>query len=321
VHRVGVVILLSAVAAHALADSDAADRAAAEAKTRAANNDFVGAAAKYREAFKAEPRPDLMCNVGVAYYKAKDLPRAQRYLDHCLSIGTSLEPSFINTVKTVLVAVDSALAGGSFTPVDLLVQPATATTTVEGGVPFDEPILGSRRVWFPFGKYRLTIHAEGHVDRAIDIDAKDRSPVPVRVALDLAPPVEVGSATGSAVIPETGSGSNVIDEPPPVVMRKPSVVAPIVATSATVVLGGVAAIFYVKALGAAEDAGFTDDRMTYDQLVDTARSRQHMSWIFGGAAGVGAIVSGVLWYRYKTAPRVEVQASGSDAAVTLSGRW
>jgi hypothetical protein len=323
VHRVGVVILLAVVAAHALADSGAADRAAAEAKTRAANQDFIGAAAKYREAFKAEPRPDLMCNVGVAYYKAKDLPRAQRYLDQCLSIGTSLEASFIDNVKKVLAAVDSALADGSFTPVDLLVQPPSATTTVEGGVPFDEPILGSRRVWFPFGKYRLTVHAEGHIDRIVEIEAKDRSAVPARVALDVAPPVEVGSAQGSAQ--EAGSGSAVVIEqpppPPPPKLVKRSIVLPIVVTGATVALGGATLGFYLAALDNADAAGKTDDRMRYDYYVQGARNHQRSVWMFGGAATVGAAVSAYLWYRYTHAPRVEVQATGSSAAVTLSGRW
>jgi hypothetical protein len=324
VQRVGVVIIVAAVAVHAVADSGGADRAAAEAKTRAANNDFLGAAAKYREAFQAEPRPDLMCNVGVAYYKAKDLPRAQRYLDQCLSIGTSLERTFIDNVKKVLAAVDSALAGGSYTPVDLLVQPPTATTTVEGGVPFDEPLLGSRRVWFPFGKYKLTVHAEGHVDRVVTIDAKDHSAIPTRVSLEVAPkPVDVGSAQE----PDATSGSAIVLEPPPppppqVTTAKRSIVAPLVVSGATVGLGVAALGYYLAAVDWAEKAGEeTSDRMRYDDLVDKARSRQHMSWLFSGAATAGAVVSGILWYRYSSAPRVEVQATGSSTAITLSGRW
>jgi hypothetical protein len=322
VHRVGVVIIVAAVAVQAVADTGGADRAAAEAKTRAANADFIGAAAKYREAFQAEPRPDLMCNVGVAYYKAKDLPRAQRYLDQCLSIGTSLERTFIDNVKKVLAAVDSALAGGSYTPVDLLVQPPTATTTVEGGVPFDEPLLGSRRVWFPFGNYKLTVHAEGHVDRVITIDAKDHSAIPARVSLELAPkPVDVGSAQE----PDAGSGSAVVIEPPPPppppVTAKRSIVAPLVVSGVTVGLGVAALGYYLAAVDRANAAGKASDRQKYDALVDDARDRQHMSWLFSGAATAGAVVSGILWYRYASAPRVEVQASGSSAALTLGGRW
>jgi len=333
VHRVVIVILLAAVAVQAFADSGAADRAAAEAQTRAANNDFVAAAAKYREAFKAEPRPDLMCNVGVAYYKAKDLPRAQRYLDQCLSIGTSLDRAFIDNVKKVLGAVESTLGGGNFTPVDLLVQPPSATTAVEGGVPFDEPILGSRRVWFPFGKYKLTVHAEGHIDRVVEIEAKDRTAVPVRVALETTPAkVETGSAEGSAdtgsastgsgsATIETGSGSAVVEPPPAPAIAKHSIVPPVVATGASVAVGVVALLYWRAALDSADKAGKTDDATAYGKLKEEARSRQHMSWLFGGIAGAGAIVSGVLWYRYASAPHVEVQASGSGAGIAISGRW
>jgi hypothetical protein len=326
VHRVAAVIVLAVLAAHAFADSSTADRAAAEAQTRAANNDFVGAAAKYREAFKAEPRPELMCNVGVAYYKAKDLPRAHRYLDQCLSIGTSLDRAFIDNVKKVLAAVDSTLAGGSFTPVDLLVQPPTATTIVEGGAVFDEPIVGSRRIWFPFGKYRLTVQAAGHVDRVIEIDAKDRGAIPARVTLQVAPPVEAGSgsAQGSAQVPDAGSGSGVIEAPlppPPPVARR-SLIAPIIATTATVIAGGAALGFYLSAIDDANQAGKATERMEYDRLAESARDNQRISWVFGGIAGAGAIVSGVLWYRYsRSEPRVEVQATGDGAGVTLSGRW
>ncbi|HEY5923247.1 MAG TPA: hypothetical protein VIV11_16320 [Kofleriaceae bacterium] len=322
-----VAVILLATAWQAAADSGAADRAVAEAQTRAAKNDFVGAAAKYREAFKAEPRPDLMCNVGVAYYKAKDLPRAQRYLDQCLSIGTSLDRAFIDKVKTTLTAVEGALSSSNHTPVDLLVQPTSATTAVEGGVPFDEPILGSRRVWFPFGKYRLTVHAEGHVDHVIEVEAKDRNAVAARVALKVAPPpppIEVGSgsAEGSATI-EVGSGS-AIEPPSPQPLppiAKPSLLPPIVATTASAGLGILALGFYLAAVDKANAAGETGDRAVYEELVDQARSRQKMSWLFSGLAGAGAVVSGILWYRYAAAPTVEVQANGTGAAITLSGRW
>ena len=342
-YRAVVVIFLAALALDAAADPSAADRAVAEAQTRAANNDFLGAAAKYREAFTAEPRPELMCNVGVAYYKAKDLPRAQRYLDQCISIGTSLDRAFIDNVKKVLAAVEAALAKGSYTPVDLLVQPTSTTTTVEGGVPFDEPLLGSRRVWFPFGHYRLTVHAEGHVDRVIEVDAKDHAAVPARISLERAPVEPVspaqGSATGSAEpagsgsaaagsgsaqgsgsaeTTETGSGSVTITPAP---LHRPSIVAPIVATAASVGVGAAALGFYLGARSAAQDAGKTGDSMKYADLVDKAQLRQHISWILGGVAGAGAIVSGFLWYRYASTSHVELQASGTGVALSLSGRW
>jgi hypothetical protein len=334
-----VAVILLAGAAHALADSSAADRAAAEAQTRAANNDFVGAAAKYREAFSAEPRPDLMCNVGVAYYKAKDLPRAQRYLEQCLSIGTSLDRGFITNVKKVLTAVETTLTAGSFTPVDLFVQPPTASTSVEGDVVFDEPIVGSRRVWFPFGRYRLTVHAAGHVDRVIEIEAKDRKPVPASVALQRAPAetgsggstgstgsaggADAGSAAGSAQgSADVGSGSSTITPPPPPpVLARRSVIPPVAASAVSLGAGAAALGFYLAARGSADEAGKATTMTRYTELADRARSQQHMSWAFAAGAGVGALVSGVLWYRYANPPLVEVQASGSGGAVTLGVTW
>jgi hypothetical protein len=324
-----------AAAAHALATADsgnAADRAVAEAQTRAANNDFVGAAAKYREAFKADPRPDLMCNVGVAYYKAKDLPRAQRYLHQCIAIGTSLDRAFIDKVKSVLAAVESTLAKGNFTPVELLVQPPTATTTVEGSLVFDEPIVGSLRVWFPYGTYKLTVHAEGHVDAVIPIDAKDHASVPARVALAIAPappPIETGSAQPDRGSADVGAGSGsaslavvvVAPPPPPPPVGKPSKLGPIIATAAAGVLAGVAAGYYIAALDAADEAEEAETQLEHDELENTTYFRERIAWMVGaGAIGVG-ILSGVLWYRYASAPRVEVQASGAGGVVTLSGRW
>lgn len=330
--RVVAGVFVLAASTLAFADRDGAERAIAEAKARAANSDFLGAAAKYREAHAAEPRPDLMCNVGVAYYKAKDLPRAQRYLEQCLAIGTSLDRAFIDNVKKVVAAVESTLAAGNFTPVDLFVQPSTATTTVEGGIVFDEPIVGSRRVWFPFGNYRLVVHATGHVDRVLDIAATDRKPITASVALERAP-AETGRATDTGPVTETtpdsgtfkaGADTTITERPlppPPPPERRRSMVAPIVATAAAAGAGGAALGFFLAARGSADDAGKATDMVRYNELRDQAIDHQHISWGFAAAAGAAAIVSGVLWYRYASVPRVEVQASGSGAALSLSGRW
>ena len=317
------------LATQSFGDSAGADRLATEARTFADRGDFVTAAAKYREAFSQDPRPDLMCNVGVAYYKAKNLPKAQRYLDQCLSIGTSLDRGFIDSVKKVLVAVETALAGADFTPVDLLVQPSAATTSIEGGVPFDEPILGSRRVWFPFGRYKLIVHAEGHVDRTIELDANARTARPLQVSLERAP-IDTGSAQGSAVgsAQETGSaqvsaGSAEIRVERPVVtpIAKPSMLPPVIVSTASVGLGAVGLLYFLAALDSAEKAGAATDFTVYSKHKDDALDRQKMSWLFTGLAGAGAVVSGILWYRYANAPRVEVQASGDGAAISIEARW
>jgi len=74
--RSGSLAIIAVLAARATADPATAEQRAAEAKDRATHGDLPGAAAKFREAYAADPRPDLICNVGIAYYKAKDLPRA-----------------------------------------------------------------------------------------------------------------------------------------------------------------------------------------------------------------------------------------------------
>ncbi len=343
-------LLLALLAVPADANPGAADEATADAQARAAKGDYLGAAAKYREAFGAEPRPELLCNVGVAYYKAKDLPRAQRYLEQCVSIGTSLDAGFIANVKKVVAAVNAMLARGNFTPVDLLVQPPSATTSVEGGVPFDEPILGSRRVWFPYGTYHLVVHAEGHVDRTLEIEAKDHAAVSMRVALERAPIAtsstseteaagsgsetdatgsasETGAATadsGSSVeagSADSGSAAGSLVAAPTPAPSRPSIVPPIVATAVSGGIGAVAVGYWLAARDRADQAGSESDHDAYDALVSDTRRYQHRSWIFGGIAGAGAIASAVLWYRYASAPRVEIQASGAGAGVAISGRW
>ena len=61
----------------------------------------------------------------------------------------------------------------------------------------------------------------------------------------------------------------------------------------------------------------------WQELSDSAHRWQHASWALGAATGVGAIVTGILWYRATRVPqtRFEVNASGSGAAVSLSGSW
>jgi hypothetical protein len=133
-----------------------------DAETLAAGGDFVSAAARFREAYAREPfRPELVCNAGVAYYKASDLPRAHRYLRRCLEVGKSLDAEFLANVANVVGAVEGALASGPYTPVDLTTEPAIATVSIVGGAPFDEP-LGQGRAWFPRGTYTLVIEAPGH---------------------------------------------------------------------------------------------------------------------------------------------------------------
>ncbi|MFN0248225.1 MAG: tetratricopeptide repeat protein [Kofleriaceae bacterium] len=152
----GLVVALCAIPRVASADL------VKDAESLAAGGDFVSAAARFREAYAREPsRPELVCNAGVAYYKASDLPRAHRYLRRCLEVGKALDAEFMANVASVVSAVEGALASGPYTPVEVTTEPAIATVSIAGGAPFDEP-LGQGRAWFPRGTYTLVVEAPGH---------------------------------------------------------------------------------------------------------------------------------------------------------------
>ena len=72
---------------------------------------------------------------------------------------------------------------------------------------------------------------------------------------------------------------------------------------------------YLQARSAAADAADATDAGTYADQIDQARDLQHASWIIAGVAGVGAAVSGYLWYRALRAPApIEVAPTAGGVA-------
>lgn len=315
-------LALAAAPRGGAADPASAERLERDAEGLAASGDFLAAAAKYREAFREHPRPDLICNVGVAYYKAKDLPRAHRYLGQCVATGGSLDREFIANVKKVLAAVEQTLAAGAFKPLNFIIQPHTATTTFASGI-HDESLVGSRQVYVPYGRYQVTIHAEGYRDRVLEIVADNPQPAELSVKLEPAP---AEPATPTPTPTPTPAEQPLPDVPPAAPQQQRSLVAPIVASAATGAFGGLALGFYLSARSAAGDA--TDAARDgasldlYTTYADRADSRERSAWIAAGATGVVAIAAGILWYRaMKTPSRVEVTATHEAAAVSIIGRW
>lgn len=312
-------IAVAGSAAIAAADSAASEQLVHDAESYAAHGDFPAAAAKYRDAYREAPRAELMCNVGVAYYKAKDLPRAHRYLDQCVATGSSLDHDFIANVKTVLAAVEDKLASGDFKALDFIIQPQSATTTFANGI-HDEALVGSRQVWVPFGAYRVTIHAEGYTDRTLEITADNRARGEYTVKLEPGAAVTpLPKDTPPAVpLPEAPP-----PEPPPPEPRKHNIVAPLIASAATGAFGGLALGFYLAARSSASDANAKGiPSAEYADAVATTDTRQHISWVLGGVAGVAAITATVLWVRAIRSPSpVDVSLSHNSAGLSFSGRW
>ncbi|MEO8698545.1 MAG: hypothetical protein ABI867_00845 [Kofleriaceae bacterium] len=292
----------------AAGDRDAGKRAAAAAEANIAKKEFAAAATQFREAFVADPRAEYLCNVGVAYYKAVELPRAQRYLAECLVIGTGLDPTFLKRVRTVLAAVETKLAAGAFTAVDFALDPPSTTIAIEGGVPYDEPIVGSRRVWFPRARYRVTLHAEGRADQQLELDATTGAPIDLRAALVVAPVV---APTPEPIVQEPAPIRDQAPEP-----RRRSRRPAILATAGTLAVGLAAGGLYVMANHQVTKAEATADPDEFARLSRSSRSYLHTAWIAGGLAGVGAVVSGVLWLRTRSTGPVGLSASASSAMVT-----
>jgi hypothetical protein len=272
----------------------------AEAQALAASGDMLGAAAKFRAAHGLDPRPELLCNVGVAYHKAKDLPRAQLWLGQCLARGTSLDAEFVAGVRSVLAAAEDKLREGEFTPVDIVVEPAGATVVVDA-LGADDAFVGSRLVYVPFGTRSITVTSEGYRDHTETVEATARDQRAVRITLERAAAVPALRRTAP-----------------------PSKTPAIIATAATGAVGIGAAFAYLQARKRAGDAGDAAEEMDFDaytDAVDKARSWQKLSWVAAGAAGAGAIAAGFLWYRATRPPALEVAPTEGGVAVTLSGSF
>lgn len=299
------VALITPAAAHA--DPAAADALAAEAEALAKAGDFTGAAGKFRDANAADPRPELLCNVGVAFHKARDLPRAQLYLGQCLTRGGSLDPGFLAAVRAVFAAVEDQLRAGDFAPIDVSPDPSGAAFTVSAFSAGDT-LIGARLLWLPFGHHTLHVTADGHLPLDIEFDVATRDRRALRPRL-LRAPVEIGPPSPP-------------DPAPAVAPRpaRPSTRAAWIASGATLAVGVTAGVLYLRARSWADDAGAPELQADqYRDRVDTARAYQHASWVAAGLAGVGAVASGYLWRRALRAPAtVDVAPTPGGVAVGVA---
>ncbi len=313
-------VALSALPAHADVGSpqEVASRLAATAEAHAKAGNYLAAATAYREAYGVSSDVRYLCNVGVAYHRAPDLARAQIYLTECVVRGSSLDAKFVSTVRRTLDQVEAELRKGDFTPVDISVEPANAVVSFDQFAP-GETFVGARVFWVPFGSHVVTVVAEGHTSQTRTVDAQSHTPQAVRVELARAEPIVTPPDRPAA--PALGPASLVPPSEPSVDRtRAPSLAPPVIATAATAALTVGAVVAYLTARSLAGDVDATAPQAVYDAQVEAARSRQHLSWGLGAAAGVGAVVSGYLWYRRSTT-RVEVTPSSGGAMVSLGGTW
>jgi hypothetical protein len=308
VRRVGTCITVVALAGTAHADAGTAKQLVAEAEALVASGDLIGAAAKFRAAYKEEPVPEHICNAGVAYHRAQDLPRSHRYLNQCVTMGSSLDASYRDSLRKVIDALEAKLVVGDFTPIDLSLDPVAAIAAFEGGKPYDDEIVGGGRIWVPYGSYRLVVRAAGYLDKPVDVAASSDVAVPLRITLDRKPPD--APVVAPPPLPPQPPERVLVDAP------RPSKLPAMLATGAAVLFGAASLWFYADAydlVGQAEDAMTRDE---FDRLHDSAHDSQRNALIFGGLAGAAAAVAAWRWWHALRDPgQIEVTVSGSGVAV------
>jgi hypothetical protein len=284
-----IVTAMLALSAQASADPAGADAEVKLAEEAAAKGDFVGAASHYKLAHAADARPELICNAGVAYYKAKDATRAHLYLSRCQERGTALDADFVSAVRAALAAVEAMLRGGAFTPVDVVVKPEGATVTIGALGPTDA-FVGSRLVWLPHGRHTLTVKAEGYVDKVEDINAQAADRLPVSVTLD-----KVAVVNTDVKLPRPDETPQPIVETPE---GRPSKVSAYVAIGGTVLALVVAGIAHSQMR---DEEELTRNGLTNEQRMDHAESASSWNtvrYVTGGIGIAGAAASAFLILRW-----------------------
>ena len=301
----GVATAEPAVPDRSAADPAAADRAAAEANALARDGKFAAAAAKFREAWHADRlRPELFCNIGISYYKAKDLVRAHLLLGQCLE-QAALDPKFVDAARTALASVEGVLRSAGHAPVRIVVEPPASAVSITELDP-DGNFLGSRVVWLPFGSHRIAAHAEGHVDAEEVVTTSSPEPTTLRITLQRPAPI---------VTPPGPPGPQAPTAEPP--SRLPAYLA----TGVTVIAIGVTTVAFVEGHARADLGHTALDPDTLEADRQAVSSWNTTMGIAGVAALASAAASGYLWYRALHGAHVEVHAGPGGGGVSLVGRF
>ncbi len=301
-----IAVALCAFGASALADPATADRLADEATALDKAGKFGEAAERFREAWRNDKlRPLLLCNIGISYYKAKDLVRANLVLGQCLEQAT-LDPKISDGVRKALASTEAVMRAGGHTPVRIASDPSgTSIAILELGN--EEAFVGSRVVWLPFGTYHVRAHAEGYVDQMQTVAPSTPEAMTLTIALDRVK-AEPAPVVKAPVVVEA--------RPPSVEHPRPSIAVPIATTIGTAAAVVLAVVARGNARDKAERSRTALDPTTFDDETSTAKAWNATFVVGAGVAVVGAVASVFLWHRAFAAPQVEVSATGFSLGYT-----
>jgi len=270
------------------ADPAAADRAAAEAEALA-------------QAYKADPRPDLYCNIGITTYKAQQLAPAHLMLAQCLD-RASLDPQFVETARAVLASIETAMRAGDYCPVDFRIDPLASSVEIEG-FGSEATFVGSRVVWLPFGTHRVTVRAGGHAERTVEVVTTARDPKTETIKLD--------AVVVKPIAPDAR----------PVMRLEARSKIPAIAASAVTGLALVGLVVSMsKGRSSADRAATAFDQLAFESDRDNVEKWNTRLAISSVVAILGAGASGFFWYRAITPAQVEVRPEGG-ATISLGGRF
>jgi len=300
VRALAAAVLLVLAPAMARADAASAVRAGTEAERLAKAGAFTEAAGRFREAYRLDPLPKYLCNVGVAYQKAKQLAKAHLYLGECLRTGRGLDPEFLAKVESVVQSVEATLRESGFVAVEIAVTPATASLELET-FDRDEHFVGSRTLWMTTGRHTAIVSAEGYATQRVNIEATATTG---KVSIELVPTV---------------SGPSRPAEPRP---ASRGTLPYIVAASALVLAGG-AVGFEIAGRSKYDESTSIEDDAAQEAAYDAANTRHYVAQALAAGALVGAGIAAYLFLRPQSESRVMVapSASSSSAGLVLSGRF
>jgi hypothetical protein len=321
------------------ADSAAAAMSKARAAgERAQRGDYAGAVRLFKEANALDARPEYACNVGIAYYKARDLPRAHVFLEDCLAAGGELPADFQDAVRRVFATVEERLEAGDFAPVELRVSPPHARIVVSSFAN-DEPIASGRRVWLRVGQHLVLATALGHETRQIAVDLFNRDPRRIDMVLEPLPgdrarvaspaPAPVATPAPAAPPAPAATMAPAATPPPPVVLtpvihtpdgrrRSPTYVFAVGATVATVVGFTLSTLLMVASSDSEPDDPY--DPYDSDPAAEGLRVMAVTGYIGTAITGVASVV---LWSQVSRQNKAMVGASAGDgsASLWLGGRF
>ena len=307
-------VALCALLGPASADPATATKLADEGAALVVAGRFSEAAERYRDAWRNDKlRPTFLCNVGISYYKAKDLVRAHLLLGQCLE-QSSLDPELAVNVRKVQAAIENVLRTGGHAPVRIVSEPSAASISIlELGS--DEAFVGSRMVWLPFGTYHVRAHAEGYVDQTQTVVPTTGGGLTLTITLERTP-LEPPPAQKPITPP-----IRQLPPPPPRVIERPGKLLPVATTAVAVAAVGLAIYAHGRASDRADRASTAIDPTVLDNDKGSVDNWNKTVVLGSSIAVVGAVASVWLWHRAFAAPAVEVEASAHGVSLGYTARF